>query len=337
MYISKTPLRVSFFGGGTDYPAYFETNPSAVLGGSINKYIYTTALDLASISEQKFRISYRVVEDCDSIDDISHPVIREVLRDADYDIPTGFYTVSDLPGSTGLGSSSSFTVGFINLIETLREGGDSLPEASWLTRQAIRIERDVLGENVGVQDQTHAAYGGFARYDFNMIDDELDIQPTYPKISRGRMTTLNKSMYLVYTDIQRHASETVSAQITRTRQGSNADYLNTMYEMTRTGQHILENHRNDVSAIKDLGALLNQSWMLKQNLGTGVTNAVVDDIYNTGIDMGAYGGKLLGAGGGGFVMFLLNPYNVPKFRAEFGANNVIPVSFESSGSFVTSV
>ena len=337
MHISKTPLRVSLFGGGTDYPEYARENPSAVLGGTVDKYIYITALDLAPFAEQRFRISYKVVEDCQSIDEINHPIIREVLRENDYNYPTGFYTVSDIPGSTGLGSSSAFTVGFINLIEQLREGGGVILPASQLARSAIHLERDILKENVGVQDQVHAAYGGFARYDFSMQDDELDIQRRDVLMPQSRWDLLDQSMFLVYTDIQRHASEIVSSQIEGMKAGSNADYLNTMYEMVGEAEKIFARDGNDYSALKDIGSLLNQSWSLKQNLGKGVTNAVVDDIYNTGIDMGAYGGKLLGAGGGGFVMFLLNPTEVHRFRAEFGTNNVIPVKFTDTGSVVTKV
>ena len=345
MYVSKTPLRVSLFGGGTDYPEYFENNPSAVLGGTINKYIYTSAVDLAPFAEQRFRVSYRVVEDCNTADEISHPVIREVLKEANYNAPTGFYTVSDLPGSTGLGSSSSFTVGFIQLIQQISNSPFNPYSRAALASQAIRIERDVLGENVGVQDQTHAAFGGLACYDFGYMDYELFCEERHEivmeqqliELSDSRMKLLNQSMVLVYTDIQRHASEVVSSQIEQTIKGSNADYLNTMYEMVGEGKNILEREGNDAQALRDLGALLNQSWALKQNLGKGVTNATVNDIYNTGRDMGAWGGKLLGAGGGGFVMFLLTPELIPNFRAEFGANNVIPVEFVSQGSQIQAV
>jgi len=336
MYISKTPLRVSFFGGGTDYPEYFQNNPSAVLGGTIDKYIYTTATDLAPFAMQKYRVSYRVVEDCDTIDEISHPVIREVLREHKYDVPTGFYTVSDLPGGTGLGSSSSFTVGFINLINQLKHN-DAVSNAETLAIDAIRLERDILNENVGVQDQTHAAYGGLARYDFAMNNDQIDIARQPLELSASRAATLNSCMILVYTDIVRHASNILSEQIEHTKQGSNASYLSTMYDMAAEGKSILERDSDDMEVMKELGNLLNQGWSLKKNLSNGVTNTTVDDIYNTGMDMGAYGGKLLGAGGGGFVMFLLDPALIPEFKNEFGSNNVISINFTDSKSHIIKV
>jgi len=335
MYISKTPLRVSLFGGGTDYPEYFAENPSAVLGGTINKYIYTTAVDLAPFSEQRFRLSYRVVEDCDTIEEISHPVIRETLKDKQYTIPTGFYTVSDLPGGTGLGSSSSFTVGFLNLISYLQK--NKVLDPYTLAKEAIRIERDILHENVGVQDQTHAAYGGLCSYDFAKQNIGVSITRKRVNISKDSKDMLNQSMILVYTNIQRHASKIVSSQIEHIKQGSNTNYLNTMYDMVDEAKNILKHKGNAEEMLGTLGRLLNQSWDLKQNLGKGISNPTINNIYHTGIDMGAWGGKLLGAGGGGFVMFLLDPALIPKFRKEFGENNVIPVSFTDHGSVIETV
>lgn len=333
--MSKTPLRVSFFGGGTDYPEYFADNPSAVMGGTINKYIYTTGLPLAPFAEQKFRISYKVVEDCNTVDDISHPVIREVLREMDYDTPTGLYTVSDIPGSTGLGSSSAFTVGFYNLVNAM-QGNPNIGDVE-LANRAIHLEREILGENVGVQDQVHAAVGGLAHYEFGVTEWGYKIDRTPIWMSPDRWRHLNQSMVLVYTKIQRHASKIVSAQIKQTVKGDNGVYLNTMYEMATEGKDILEDSGDHTRAFRALGDLLNQGWLLKQKLGKGVTNADVNDIYNTGIDMGAWGGKLLGAGGGGFVMFLLDPELIPAFQKEFGTNNVIPVSFVESRSTTRAV
>lgn len=337
MFVNKTPLRVSFFGGGTDYPEYARDHPSAVLGGTINKYIYTTASPLAPFANQKFRISYKVVEDCMSADEINHPIIREVLKYYDYDTPTGFYTVSDIPGSTGLGSSSAFTVGFYHLVNKLSGSDPTKISSDWLAKQAIHLERVILNENVGVQDQTHAAYGGFARYDFNIDDDELLIHRQAVVMPDSRRDLLNNSMILVYTDIQRHASEIVSEQIAGMKTGSSDNYLNTMYEMVGEAEKIFAHPGNDQSALSDIGALLNQSWSLKQNLGKGVTNAVINDIYNTGIELGAWGGKLLGAGGGGFVMFLLDPTQIYRFTAEFGKENIIPVKFTDTRSVVTTI
>lgn len=332
MFVSKTPLRVSFFGGGTDYPSYFKTKPSSVLGGTINKYVYTTALPLAPFAEQKFRLSYRVVEDTDTLDEISHPVIREYLKLCNFDQPYSFTTVSDLPGSTGLGSSSSFSVGFINLISAIVQDGFMCPQS--LALEAINLEQNVLSENVGVQDQTHAAYGGLARYDFswNEMNQETNIERDAAEIPYSREVLLNKSMVLVYTAIQRHASKVLGDQVNRTTSGDNDNYLSRMYEMVQEGQQLLATPGDDTEILKQFGRLLNEGWELKKGLSNQISNHVIEDIYQTGRDLGAYGGKLLGAGGGGFVLFLVDPGRISSLEQEFGKNNVIPIEFVNQGS-----
>ena len=165
--ISKSPLRVSFFGGGTDYPLYFHEYPGAVLGTSIDKFIYTIALPMAEFAENRFRITYRIVEAVDRIEDIKHNVIRTTLLHLGYDQPLNIAIISDLPGNSGLGSSSSFTVGFVRLMEHLR--GRSITKFD-LFRRAVHVERDLLKENVGIQDQIHAAFGGLNLYKFHKSD-----------------------------------------------------------------------------------------------------------------------------------------------------------------------
>ena len=164
MLVSKTPLRVSLFGGGTDYPSFFESNEGKVIGGSIDKYIYTSGLELFKKSKEKFRINYREVESVNNIDEIRHPIVREYLKYNDFKKNYGFSTVSDVPGGTGLGSSSSFSVGFIKLVKSIL--GEEIKDFE-LAREAIHLERDLLKENVGVQDQYHAACGGFCEYTFS--------------------------------------------------------------------------------------------------------------------------------------------------------------------------
>ena len=231
MLISKTPLRVSFLGGGTDYPSYFENNDGGVLGGTIDKYVYTQALPLASFSEQKFRLTYRAVESVNDADEITHPVVRECLKLYNIEQPLSFSTMSDIPGSTGLGSSSSFTVGFINLLHAINNKEITRYD---LAMQAIHLEKDILGENVGVQDQIHAAIGGLSRYKFGK--DTVSINPI--NIPGSRLELFNQSMFLVYTNIQRSASAVLDTQEKRTKAGSNADYLKEMYDMTLTGMKI---------------------------------------------------------------------------------------------------
>ncbi len=327
MWISRTPLRVSFLGGGTDYPSYFRDRPGAVLGGTIDKYIYIQALPLAPIAEQKYRVTYRATESVDRIEDIRHPVVRECLRLYDWHGPINIATMSDIPGSTGLGSSSAFTVGFINLLHHMQ--GTELTRYE-LARQAIRMEQDILKENVGVQDQVHAAFGGLARYEF--LGDSISIQPL--RLSTARLKALNDSLVLVYTGGQRSASTVVASQEVRTKSGANEPYLSEMYEMTGEGAGILEQDGDDAASIAAFGALLDRSWALKRQLGS-ISNAGIDDLYLKGMELGAWGGKLLGAGGGGFVLFLADPALHLSFATHFGEDRVLPVKMTNGGSTVT--
>jgi D-glycero-alpha-D-manno-heptose-7-phosphate kinase len=326
MWISKTPLRASFLGGGTDYPSYFRGHPGAVLGGTIDKFVYIQALALAPFSEQKFRVTYRVTESAADIDGIRHPVVRESLRHYGWTAPLNIATMSDLPGGTGLGSSSSFTVGFINLLHRIR--GIDLTRYE-LARQAIHMEQVILNENVGVQDQIHAAFGGLSRYEFQ--GDQFSIQPL--RLTTSRLNLMNTSLFLVYTGIERSASQAAATQENRTRSGDNDSYLREMYQMTLEGARVLEEKGDDAAALQRFCDLLNQGWELKRNLGT-VSNPQVDEIYLKGREMGAWGGKLLGAGGGGFVLFIAPSEVHPDFVACFGADNVVPFSLIQAGSTV---
>jgi D-glycero-alpha-D-manno-heptose-7-phosphate kinase len=327
MWISKTPLRASFLGGGTDYPSHFRSHPGAVLGGTIDKHVYIQALPLAPIAEQKFRVTYRTTESVDTIDEIRHPVVRETLRLHGWTDPLNIATMSDLPGGTGLGSSSAFTVGFINLLHRMR--GKELTRYE-LARQAIHMEQNILNENVGVQDQIHAAFGGLARYEFS--GDTFSIEPL--RLTTSRLTLINRSMILVYTGAQRSASAVLESQEARTKSGSNADYLREMYEMTTIGASILEAEGDDLAALGRFAELLDHGWKLKQQLSTAVTTSAIDDLYREGKHLGARGGKLLGAGGGGFVLFMVDPDLHPSFEERFGKQNIIPISMTNGGSTV---
>ncbi|MBS7541831.1 galactokinase [Ancylobacter oerskovii] len=330
MWISRTPLRASFLGGGTDYPSHFRSHPGAVLGGTIDKYVFIQALPLAAIAEQHFRVTYRTTESVDRIEDIQHPVIREALKLHGWTAPLNIATMSDLPGSTGLGSSSSFTVGFLNLLNRMR--GIELTRYE-LARQAIHMEQDILKENVGVQDQIHAAFGGLARYEFT--GDTFSIEPL--RLTTSRLTLLNSSMLLVYTGGQRSASVVLQNQDQRTKSGANESYLREMYEMTRIGASLLESPGDDLSTIVRFAELLDHGWQLKRQLGSSVSNSAIDELYIHGKELGAWGGKLLGAGGGGFVLFLADPNLHPLFSERFGQGNVVKVALTNGGSTVTHI
>lgn len=330
MWISKTPLRASFFGGGTDYPSHFRDNPGAVLGSTINKYVYIQTLPLAPFADQRYRVTYRTTESVSRIEDIRHPVIRETLKLHGWNAPMNIATMSDLPGGTGLGSSSAFTVGFINLIHRLKDVELTRYE---LARQAIHMEQVVLNENVGVQDQIHAAFGGLARYEFS--GNSFSIEPL--RLTTERLNVINRSMILVYTGAHRSASAVVNAQEERTKSGSNADYLREMYEMTKIGASILESDGDDLAALIRFAELMDHGWQLKRKLSDAVSNSAIDCLYIAGKELGALGGKLLGAGGGGFVLFVVDPALHPAFEARFGKENIIPISMNNSGSNVLKV
>ncbi|MFC0282345.1 galactokinase [Camelimonas abortus] len=327
MWISRTPLRASFLGGGTDYPSYFMKNPGAVLGGTIDKYVYIQALPLAALAEQRFRLTYRETESVDDVEQIRHPVVREALKHYRWESPLNIATMSDLPGGTGLGSSSAFTVGFINLLHHMR--GIELTRYE-LARQAIHMEQNILKENVGVQDQIHAAFGGLARYEFH--GETFSIEPL--RLTSSRLGRFNACLTLVYTGAQRSASQVVDAQEKRTKSGANEDYLREMYEMTRAGAQILEDDGDDEAALIRFAELLDHGWRLKRALSDSVSNAAIDELYIRGKELGAWGGKLLGAGGGGFVLFIAPPELRPEFERHFGAANVVPVRLTTTGSIV---
>ncbi len=322
--IAKTPLRVSFFGGGTDYPQYFSQYQGAVLGTAINKFIYTVALPMVGYAESRFRITYRMVETVDEVSEIKHNAIRAALMEAGFDDPLNVAIISDLPGNSGLGSSSSFTVGFVKLVAHLQ--GRRITKYD-LLKEAVRLELDVLGENVGVQDQTHAAFGGLNLYSFH--GDDFSIRPV-------RMTTpardgLNAALCLVFTGVQRSASDTLKEQMKNTAEKKVQTELKHLVDLCHEGAAILE--RTDAcSMLKDFGALLSDGWQTKRKLSSAVSNDHIDAIYETGMKAGAYGGKLCGAGGGGFFLFLAPPEAQARLRETFGAKNFVKIEATDDGA-----
>jgi D-glycero-alpha-D-manno-heptose-7-phosphate kinase len=330
MWVSRTPLRVSFFGGGTDYPSYFSDMPGAVLGTTIDRYVYIQALPLAGFAEQRYRLTWRQTESVDAVADITHPVVRTCLGHYRWDEPLNIATMSDLPGGTGLGSSSAFTVGFINLLHRMR--GLSLTKFE-LAQEAIHVEQQLLRENVGVQDQIHASFGGLARYEFR--GEDFAIHPL--RIARSRHALLSRSMVLVYTGRARHASAVLGEQESRTRSGANAEGLGALYRMTREGAGLLERQGDDARALRDFGALLDEAWQVKQRLSRSICDGATAALYAEGKAMGAWGGKLLGAGGGGFMLFLVHPDRQPAFRVRFGEARVCAVRMEDEGAVVDSL
>ena len=310
--ISKTPLRISFFGGGTDYPEYYMSNKGGVLGMAINKYVYIACIDLNGIQEYNYRIAYSQLEQVNEIDSIKHPVVKALLRDYKVKDPVDISIMSDMPAGSGLGSSSSFTVGLVNL---LKRKADIQMTKLDVALEAIRIEKELLGENVGIQDQLHASFGGINRFEF--YDDNISVTPI---TMRGdNLQVLTNSLFLVFTGIQRHASAVVTSQLKNTRTGRNNSYLHTMYEMISEAQNILTSSKSDL-IVSDFSNLLNQSWEYKQKLGEAITSLEIDDIISLCRSKGASAVKLCGAGGGGFLLCL-----VPKDFQETFIDSINPL------------
>jgi D-glycero-alpha-D-manno-heptose-7-phosphate kinase len=322
--ISKTPLRISFFGGGTDYPDHYNKRPGAVLGSSIDKYIHIVTLPMASFTVSRYHISYRIIEDVDQIADIRHPVIHAVLSELAYGTPLNLAVLSDVPGGTGLGSSSAFTIGFLNLVYRLK---GVQPTRYDLAKEAIRIEHSVLRENVGIQDQLHAAFGGLARYTF--YKNDFSITPV--RITTDCRNALNASLLLVFTGFARHASSVAAEQLESIRVGKSEEVLSDLYSLTEHGISVLE-QTDPEAMLGELGRMLNHSWMLKRKLSPSISSNVIDSMYQAGMAAGALGGKLCGAGGGGFFLFIVPPTQQPKFREVFGEDKILKIAMEDGGS-----
>lgn len=325
--IVKTPLRISLFGGGSDYKEYFDRSGGAVLGGTIDKFIYQVCLPMSPVADTRYRLTYSKVETVDSPEDIQHPVIREVLRDEAYDVPFNLAVISDIPGGSGLGSSSSFTVGFLNMIRHLK---GQRPTKSDLAQAAVRVESELLRERVGVQDQYHAAFGGFSLYEFNK--ENTSISPI--QMSSDFRDQLNASLVLVHTKHYRSASKILEEQIEATKTGAVDQSLSDIKALAFTARDLFQS--NDAgAALLETGRMLSEAWKIKRSLSTSISNATLDEIYQMGMKLGAYGGKLAGAGGGGFFIFLAPPDVIPKMREVFGDDCVVKAEFQDEGSRLT--
>ena len=327
---TQTPLRVSFFGGGSDYQEYYLENEGAVLGSSINKYIYIFELPMSSFAPKKFKLSYRKTEEVDDPKELNHPVVRSVLVEMNWTHPINISTMSDLPGGTGLGSSSAFSVGLLKLMNHLAKNDkDRLS----LAKEAFRIEHDVLKENVGIQDHLHASFGGLNLY--RLSGNKVTIEPI--QLADSFKILLNKSLIMVYTGEQRHASTVLVDQIQATKKKLNTEYIKELVDLTIYCCNILQTRTCDISLLKDLGLMLQRSWELKKSFSNKVTNSSIDEIYKKGIALGALGGKLCGAGGGGFVLFIVEEEKHHLFRDNFGNINVMNISLTDSGSFIKEI
>ncbi len=322
MIISRTPFRVSFFGGGTDYHTWYEKYGGEVLSTTINHYCYITARHLPPFFPEKSRVVWSKIEQVMSNADIEHPSVRAVLDFYKIENGVEIHHTGDLPARSGLGSSSSFTVGMLNALAVL-EGG--CVDRDLRAQQAINIERYALKENVGIQDQIAASYGGFNHIAIDKFG-EFDVRPV--KLPFERLLELESHLLLFFTGISRTASDVASEQMKNTVSGSKDAQLHRMQEMVSEAMGIL---KYDVD-ICEFGRLLHESWMLKRGLASNISPQFVDDIYAKARRAGAIGGKLLGAGGGGFMLFFAKPDDHDKIRSVLKDLLWVPFKFENEGS-----
>lgn len=324
MIISKTPVRISFFGGGTDYPEYFNEFGGCVLSTTIDKYVYVTINSIGGLMDEKYRIAYKKVELCNTIDEIQHPSVRETLRYMGIDEGLDINIFSDLPARTGLGSSSSFTVGLLNGLYAYQSKIKSQIEYA---KEAIKIEKEILQENVGVQDQLAAAVGGL-NY-MKLEKDNISVNPIV--ISTERKKELDDNLLLHYTGISRFATEVLKEQVAKTKEKKVLVELKDIYDMVQTGMNILSD--SNVS-LTEFGKLLHETWIAKKKLSTAISNSEIDSMYDRAMQFGAMGGKLLGAGGGGFLLFYVEREKQDIFRKKMSNFIEIPFSFENEGTRV---
>lgn len=320
MIISKTPFRISFFGGGTDYPVWFKENGGSVLATTINKYCYLSCRFLPPFFEHKHRIVYSKVECVKSNDEIQHPSVRAVLEYLKLENGLEIHHDGDLPARAGLGTSSAFTVGLLHALYALK---GKMPQKKQLAKDAIHLEQNVLKEYVGCQDQILAATGGFNQIEFLKENDFLITPIT---ISKERLLDLQSHLLLFFTGLSRTASEMAKTQIEKIPQ--NEKHLFAMKEMVYEAINVL----NSGQDIKEFGKLLHESWMLKRSLCENITNTEIDKIYSTARENGAIGGKLLGAGGGGFFLIFARPEDQPKIIDKLNHLIRVPFEFEDTGS-----
>jgi len=323
MIITRTPLRVSFFGGGTDYPLWYRDHGGAVLSTTIDKSCYITCRWLPPFFEYHSRILYSKYENVTSNDVIQHPSVRACLQFLQIEEGIEIHHIADLPARAGLGTSSAFTVGLLLALYALR---NQMRDKHGLALDAIQVEQDLLNEAVGVQDQISAAYGSFNRINLHP-DGSIDVQRIL--ISPSRLAELEDHLALYFTGFARTASEIAQEQLKMTPHRQNE--LHAMRQLVDEAEAIVANPQR---SLDDFGRLLHENWKIKKSLTQKITNSSIDEIYEAGLESGALGGKLLGAGGGGFMLFFVPPERREALRMRLRKLLCVPFSFSTKGSHV---
>ena len=323
MIITRTPFRMSFFGGGTDFPAWYQEHGGAVLATTINKYCHITCRHLPPFFDHKHRIVYSRIENVRDHEEIQHPAVRAVFGWAGCEQGLEIHHDGDLPARSGLGSSSSFTVGLIHAMAALKGKYVTKEE---LARNAIHIEQDIIKESVGSQDQISAAYGGFNRIEFRR-NNTFEVSPVI--LTQARLDELQSHLMLCFTGFSRFASEIEQSKIVNLK--NRTVELSRMGEMVDEAIKLLQNPQTPIS---EFGRLLHQSWQYKRSLSDKVSTPEIDFLYEEAMSAGAIGGKILGAGGGGFLLLFVEPKRQQDVRERLKNLIHVPFKFEDSGSRV---
>ncbi|HZS56224.1 MAG TPA: hypothetical protein VFA65_17605 [Bryobacteraceae bacterium] len=323
MITTRTPLRISFFGGGTDYPIWYREHGGAVLATTINKSCYITSRWLPPFFEYHSRISYTKLENVRKHEEIQHPSVRCCLQFLGVEDGVEIHHIADLPARTGLGTSSAFTVGLLLSLYALK---NQMRDKHALASDAIFVEQEIINEAVGAQDQVSAAYGGFNRIDFKQ-DGTIDVRRVLA--SQQRLNELQQHLALYFTGFSRTASEIAKEQIRLTPHRRTE--LETMQEMVTEAESIVTNPGR---SLDEFGRLLHESWKIKRKLTQNISNPEIDEIYDVAMRSGALGGKLLGAGGGGFMVFFVPPECRSTLRKRLGNLLCVPFAFSDKGSQV---
>ncbi len=320
MIITRTPLRVSFFGGGTDYPTWFREHGGAVLSTTIDKYLYLHVRYLPPFFDFKSRIVWSQIEQVQSSAEIKHPAIRGILEWMKINEGVEVLHHGDLPARTGLGSSSSFTVGLLHALHAMR---GELISKRVLAEEAIYVEQTVLRENVGVQDQIAAAFGGLNRVDIRS-DASFEVVPLV--VQAERLASLQDHLLLIYTGLSRHASEIAAEQVST--MGDKTAEMKAMRAMVDDGEKILAS----TGSLRDFGRLLDEAWQRKRSLSSKIAPTLVNEMYDAARKAGADGGKLLGAGGGGFMLLFVQPEKRAAVLRSLEKLLPVPFKFERGGT-----
>ena len=321
MIITKTPYRISFFGGGSDYPEWFVKNEGEVISTTINKFIYISCRYLPHFFRHKYRVVYSKIENVKNYNQIKHNAVKQILKYYNVNDGLEIHYDGDLPSRSGMGSSSSFVVGLLHALMKLK---NKKINSSILSTKSIFLERDLMHENVGLQDQIAASYGGFNSIKFY----KKKFQVSKINCSNNFKQKLNKNLFLVYTGISRTAQKIANSYTNKLNQNKRENIRNILKIVDRAKKSIKQNNCDD------FGNLLHETWVEKRSLSKSVTTNKIDHFYDKGLKNGALGGKLLGAGGGGFILFYVESKKIPMFKRAFSSNILVPINMSDKGSEV---